>query len=342
MLMLLVAPLGAHATNVDKTNKSIVWVDVEFNGTVVVPFKDGTTESYTEDVLFLCTGFFVSKDAHVATAGHCLEKSSAVRVALISKVIEAQELKVGLKPSELNWDVSIEEPEVYVGQPDIPNGGPLAGKESVLARVVDFQPFENGDSALLQISNMTVTDYLSIATVKPKVEDKVTSVGFPGSVDSVTDVKRQQATFTSGTVSAPSTTKKGVPVTQINAAVSRGMSGGPTLNANDEVVGVNSFGVVGETQPFNFVTDTEILRDFLSDNGVELVAASAPSATGVAVPNNAGAGVASAPADAGSSVPVWLWVIIGLLALIVLVMVLALRRVMARQSSGTTPPANTL
>ena len=54
----------------------------------------------------------------------------------------------------------------------------------------------------------------------------------------------------------------------MNADISGGMSGGPTVNANGEVIGVNSFTISGEEQAFNFITDTRDLNRFLQQNGV--------------------------------------------------------------------------
>ena len=114
-----------------------------------------------------------------------------------------------------------------------------------------------------------MTDYLTLASTKPKAQDKITSVGFPGSTDRVTDVQRQPPSFASGSVASLSTTKKGVPVIQVNVAVSNGMSGGPTLNDAGQVIGINSFGAVGENQDFNFVTDTDVMKKFFEAQGVK-------------------------------------------------------------------------
>lgn len=42
------------------------------------------------------------------------------------------------------------------------------------------------------------------------------------------------------------------------------MSGGPAVNLDGQVVGTVSFGVGGESQPFNFITDTGTVRALLA------------------------------------------------------------------------------
>jgi serine protease Do len=57
-------------------------------------------------------------------------------------------------------------------------------------------------------------------------------------------------------------------VYEISAAVSPGMSGGPAVDAEGRVIGVNSFGIVGEPQPFNFIRPSSLVAELLTDKGV--------------------------------------------------------------------------
>jgi hypothetical protein len=96
----------------------------------------------------------------------------------------------------------------------------------------------------------------------------VLSVGYPGSTDQVTD-QSLEPTFKDGQINAEKTREGGVvPVYEMSAALSGGMSGGPTVNMSAEVVGVNSFGIVGETEAFNFITASSIVSEMLARNGV--------------------------------------------------------------------------
>lgn len=94
------------------------------------------------------------------------------------------------------------------------------------------------------------------------------SVGYPASVDLVTDLTFTPS-FKDGSISSKKTVEGGLlPVYEISAAVSAGMSGGPTVNLNGEVVGINSFGIVGEPQAFNFVRPSSTVIEMMNDLGV--------------------------------------------------------------------------
>jgi hypothetical protein len=97
----------------------------------------------------------------------------------------------------------------------------------------------------------------------------VVSIGYPASVDSVTDPNLTPS-FKDGSISSVKTVQGGVlPVYEISAAVSGGMSGGPSVNLDGEVIGVNSFGILGEPQAFNFLRPSSQLAELMAGAGVQ-------------------------------------------------------------------------
>jgi hypothetical protein len=261
------------AQAVEEVDESILWVDVEFSATVEVPWEEGGSDTYEVEVEKYCTGFFVSAEGEIVTAGHCVEVDSQVRLAAINLTLDQLAAEgsdvTGLEAADLEWETSFSRPRARVGQPTGVADGILSGQDMLIAQIVDWQSFEDGDNALLRVADLKQTPGLPVSTDTPSMGQEVTAIGFPGSVSDVSDVSRQAPSYKSGTVSSRQYTDRGVPNTEIDAAVSGGMSGGPTLDEQGGVIGVNSFGIGGETQPFNFVTDTETLRDFLSRNGVQ-------------------------------------------------------------------------
>jgi V8-like Glu-specific endopeptidase len=248
--------------------KSIVYIDSVFAGTVKVPFKSGT-QSYTASVEAGCTGWFASSQAHIVTAAHCVDKDETIEAAILKKVLDGLNLSSYLNQGTSEGWASVDSVTVRAYQPQGVTGAmPSLQSTGLIAQIVDQETFDSGDLALLKIANVDGTPALAVAANSPAVGDKITSIGFPGAVTDVSDASRQRASFKGGTVSSRQVTTAGVPITEIDAAVTHGMSGGPTVDGNGAVVGVNSFRTRGESQAFNFVTDTQSLTAFLNRNGV--------------------------------------------------------------------------
>ncbi len=247
---------------------------------------DETNKGYfTEEPFvtsFQCTGFVVNPDGYIATAGHCVDYDATVREAILSQVVEwayVNEYYEALPSRETiatfarNWridgattegtadlDVSVAYGVAVSGEP--------SGK-ALPARVVDLRPVGEGDVALLKIEAENLTVLPLSDNTSTGVGTEVVAVGYPASVDLVTDASFNPS-FKEGTISAEKTTEGGLlPVYEISAAVSGGMSGGPTVGLDGDVIGVNSFKIEGETQPFNFVQPSSNVDELLRAEGVE-------------------------------------------------------------------------
>ena len=92
------------------------------------------------------------------------------------------------------------------------------------------------------------------------------SIGYPASADAVTDPSLEPSNK-DGQVSAKKTVGS-VPVYETSAALTPGMSGGPTVDLDGRVLGLNSFMPAGESQAFNFVAPASGLTELLARNGV--------------------------------------------------------------------------
>jgi len=306
------ATSAAAQTTAQDIDKSVVWVKTTYEGRVDVLFAGNVTKPYEASTTFSCTGWFSSGSGHISTAGHCLQESRDVVLSLYANVIAQNNLQITGKVEDQTWPYKVDKITAQVRQPAVVNG-PLSNSDWLVAEVIEQEPFLNGDNALLRVSNLTNTPFLTVASTKPAVGDEVTAIGFPGSVDSVTADTQQPPSHKKGSVSSFSTTDNGSPVTEIDAGVSQGMSGGPTIDAAGNVVGTNSFKLNGESQPFNFITDTEKMRTFLNRNGVDVAAQLRP------VPTQSQAqAVPTAPVampDSGTPVIVW---VLGVLVLALL------------------------
>ncbi|MCG5433406.1 serine protease [Mycobacterium sp. MYCO198283] len=315
----------------ERVKDSVVYVQASWTGWVLLPEElrapGGRAFFGPVKAQSQCTAFAVDV-ASLATAGHCVdpggeEIKSMVREAMVMELLDNGEFSSESKAAAFlelanrqQWPVEGKdngapvEREVRVIQPDDPD---RVIDQFTTAQVVDFQPFKEGDNALLRVANIPPLKPLVVADKAPEVGEELTAVGFAGKVQDISDPSRvPQPSFKTGTASSQQVSPEGVPGTEINAQMSAGMSGGPTIsNETGEVLGVNSAGF--NDQSANFITDATTLRNFLQKNGVQLAEPEPPK----------------------SDFP-WLWVIIGAVAVAVVLLVIGLMMVLANRRKKNT------
>jgi S1-C subfamily serine protease len=256
------------------TGPSVVYIEQYWTAWVRVPKGSGLYfTGYVNDGQAFewgtrCSGFIVNPTGSIVTAGHCVDDSEeGARETALAYATQwlidngwayKKDFQYWLDEGHLMWKVEGEEAssppdlEVYV-QHGIAQGGVKSG-DSFPARVVDSQPWSEGDVALLKIEESDLPALLLAPDADIDIGTPVLSVGYPGSTDQVTD-QSLEPTYKDGQINAKKTREGGLlPVYEMSAALSGGMSGGPTVNLQGNVVGVNSFGIVGETEAFNFIT----------------------------------------------------------------------------------------
>lgn len=227
-----------------------------------------------------CTGFVVEENGYIVSAGHCVDPGPRGS-GLLAIEIAVNELWPAYRdvfdtPDDLfvygltNWEVegltagSTPTPETLVHQAAAISG--LRTTDAWPARVIDFQPLGLGDVALLKTEQRKLPAIELRDARDVNVGLPVLSIGYPGSVSQVTDFNFEP-TFKNGQISSTKSTES-FPVFEISAPVSQGMSGGPTIDLDGRVVGVNSFGPGRESQPFNFISSVDLVSEMLNRNGV--------------------------------------------------------------------------
>jgi S1-C subfamily serine protease len=259
-----------------QTRPAVVYIETYWRGWVRDQRDGQLWLSEAIEFSTSCTGFIVSPDGYIVTAGHCMDAGlEGVAPYFFDEVI-AQYAAEGYEVTyeelvahsivEGTSAGSMPDLEIYVQQGVAASG--LKGGEAYSARVVDLQPASRGDVTLLKI------DAENLPTVSMAPEDNIEigtpllAIGYPGSTDAVTDLTLEP-TNKGGTVSAKKTAG-GVPFYEISAAVSQGMSGGPVVDTSTfEVIGLISFGPSGETQAFNYISASSTIQEILTRNGVE-------------------------------------------------------------------------
>lgn len=309
---------ASSAASPGDAEKSIVLIGVTWTGDVQYPAKDGTNPwSKVFDANTFCTGWFASTTGHIVTAGHCVDPQEG-RTALIKKFLADNDSENLLSQALGNWKTdggSEGKPlgrSVQVIQPESVNGAVIT--KATVAQVLSFKGFDDGDVALLRVSDLgKQTAPLPVASEEPQIGANLTAIGFPASVGAVVDGARLRASFKTGTVSSNQVGPNGVPGTEINADISPGMSGGPTIDDQGRVVGVNSYTLNGESRNFNFITNAGDLATFLKDNNVAITVASA-----AAVVSESAHAAAPATADVKSTSDGFPWwaVIVGVVVVL--------------------------
>jgi serine protease Do len=294
LLGVAVVLTGAPAASSDNGNqtasleKSIVLLQTDWSGFIQVPpSADTAGNGYWTDKLkysVTCTGWYVSKSADIVTAGHCVDPGQGRQVVLDGYL--ADQKATNLKDQAYaNWVVEGDQKGSPVGrsmraiQPNGVDGATITSLTTV--QIIDSKGPDAGDMALLHLPNMNKeTPGLVVAQKAPQVGEQVTSIGFPGDIQDITDQSQiARASFKSGTVSSNQVTPSGVTQIEVSTELAPGMSGGPTVNKDDEVVGVNSNGLTTQAG-FNFITYTPDLRTFLQSHNVLLVQPPAPPSGG--------------------------------------------------------------
>lgn len=269
----LPAPAQATTDQSGSINRSVVYIITTFPTTVSVPWDNGTARQYSFDrgeIAGRCSGSIVTETGYILTASHCIQPGELMAKAAIDatkRAIVAGGFSLGDNPDIANWKLSFGTPSVTVDQPQRDQQTAFA-RDGLQARIVDAQTPETGDNALLQLQGVKNLVALPIASSKPAVGESVKSFGFPGLTDAETSSKLQDPTFKPLTITRHATTDKfATPVLEADGEILGGMSGGPVVNTNGEIVGVNSRGFT--SMSVSYVTDTDDLNKFLRDNSVD-------------------------------------------------------------------------
>ncbi|GAA4557998.1 trypsin-like peptidase domain-containing protein [Pseudonocardia xishanensis] len=226
-----------------------------------------------------CTGFGVNPQGYIATAGHCVDTTTpeGVRADFVKSVAEdlvardpSLPLASVVEYGMANWTVEGQakgSPIDVQYSAVIGSGtGGSAQATAVPARLVDFRPNSQGDVALLKIES---TDLPSVDLDKASsaaVGTPVLSIGYPAAADAVTDTTLEPSNK-DGQVSTTRTIGS-VPFYETSASLSPGMSGGPTVDLEGDVIGINSAYVQGD-QAFNFIAPATGLTELMARNGVQ-------------------------------------------------------------------------
>jgi len=288
------APVAGAATEQDPTPQtkaqaivepSIVYLQTTWSGYVKLdgerfgdPYNNNEPFSATSN----CSGFVADSDGHIVTAGHCVDGGKEKIFGQYAKVLVADgSIGAGEVDSYVAYwmeNLSLVGERAGSSQPDRSIGvfqnvaaSGIAVSTPMQADLVASKSLAKGDVALVKVVPDNPMPAVELAAGTPENGTEIVAAGYPGSVSGNVDAN-QRPSLKTGSVSS-SQTSGGVPFTEIDAATTQGMSGGPVVGLDGKVIGTVSWGPVTqegtqEDKNFGFVTDTALLRDFLQSNDV--------------------------------------------------------------------------
>ena len=285
------APAPTQATPAQQAEAvaepSVVFIQTQWTGWLMNgPLSDLLSSDGSSapklTVTTTCTGFIANPDGYVVTAGHCVDNQSmqyggkgliiqaAVQEAVDQGYIPESSAGALTRYGYSNWRVEGKDsgslPDRVVGVYPTKAASGIQVTTPIQATVTDFKPFDQGDVALLKVQTDTPMPALEVASSSAANGSLVVALGYPGSVTETVDTSNEPS-MKDGTISGARTVS-GVPFTEISAATSPGMSGGPVVDSQGRVVGTVSWSPGAETQAFNFITATSAVREMLSSHSV--------------------------------------------------------------------------
>lgn len=219
-----------------------------------------------------CSGFVASSDGAVMTAGHCVDANGMAggKGAILSAAvadITSVPWQQSIAYSALAANADIE--GLNSGAPPdrtVKVTVPALSMKTRPASVQDVQPFNDGDVALLTVTGLDAPA-LPVADTQPASGVGVVAAGYSGAVMQIVD-SDTPPTFNDGSVSGTETVN-GTPFTSISARTSPGMSGGPVVDMDGNVVGTVSWAPTDAKASSDFMTTVGSLHAILSGNGID-------------------------------------------------------------------------
>jgi serine protease Do len=279
--------INPQARAADVARPAVVWVRVHYDAWVTTHYPETIVPpNIPVQVDFGCTGFIVNPAGYVVTAGHCLDdgidgaRGSAIQQVInglvdagIVSYLDRDQLFKDVAVGNVRWrvegNIADTPPDrkvsVAVGAGNVRWRSNVKANGAVSARVEDFLKFDQGDVGLLKIEKTGLPSIKLLPSNDIQVGDELLSIGYPATgAEAVEDGEPFGLTNRNGQINAER--PKGpsnLTFYETSATLTPGMSGGPTVNLDGDVVGLASF----TDEDANFIVPSSIIQELLSRNG---------------------------------------------------------------------------
>jgi serine protease Do len=255
-----------------------------------------------EEITANGSGFFISGEGYVATNCHLIESDNAfIRRQFILAAFQ-QITDANIQALENSWAAKFTQQQrsllyttfasvytrlftmslydlkknVYVVYRTDENENQDSGRRQLATVIVKGSSMPGKDVAILKIDGDTSLPTLKIDGGElPDVGEQLFVYGYPSPATNNEYISAESAiepTLTTGIVSAIKKSVYGWPVIQMDASINHGSSGGPVCNSNGEVIGLTTFGSLGNSgglaAGLNFAIPVAILDEYIDSAGI--------------------------------------------------------------------------
>ncbi len=298
------ASFGVEELKLDKYQRmsyrvkpAIVKIFAQVQGTVEFETEQGKKIDEGNVIGGAGSGFIINPNGYVITNGHVVKaiydfnnnKENVTRQILgtfLMKILKQNNLPLNqenakkviekLKPTVTNL-----QPQNFVILSNLKEYRfEIKQYSKDMQEAIQERGGEGKDVAVLKIEGKNLPTVKLGDSDKVKLQELVFAFGYPGAADIMfLDFKSKfsEVSITRGTISAVKADFKGVPIIQSDVNISYGNSGGPAVNENGEVIGVNTyggmtidpvFGIPKEAAGFTFLIPVNTAKEFINASGV--------------------------------------------------------------------------
>ena len=305
LVFFLIAACAVEDIKLDKFQKmaykdkpAIVKIWAQVQGVVQFDTEQGARADENNYIGFSGSGFIINPNGYIVTNGHVVKAiydfnnkkeliENQIRITFLVKIMRQNNLPLNLENlkkvnEKLKPRVVDLRPLNFVILSNLKEYRfEIKQYSKGIEEAIQERGGEGKDIAILKIEAKNLPTVRLGNSDKVRLQELVFAFGYPAAADiSFLDYKSKmsEVSITRGTISAVKADFKGVPIIQSDVSISSGNTGGPGVNENGEVIGVNTysgqtidptFGIPKDAPGFTFLMPINTAKEFINAAGVK-------------------------------------------------------------------------